>query len=249
MITSESLYTPLVVIVLVAVLLLAAALVRRYQTYQGSQRVRLKALVLHADWMETRLARIAGISLSQSLRKALYDHLAAQYVAIARLHPDLAGIREKLDAARKPVAKDNPANAGGIPAIADRSDYLRLLEAIEDVIRFLNVRGSTLKQAATLLPGWYLELRERRAELDTRYLLMEANRLHEKGNFRRASQLLGTSLEHLKTRGPQTGFVRELHAEVKRMHARVRIGDSILPVEEPVPGKALDQISNKSSAA
>jgi len=247
--TPESWQTPLAVMVLFAVLLMATAMLRRYQAYKATQRARLKALVLHADWMEDLLSRLAGVSLSQSLRTALYDHLATQYLAIARLYPDLPGLGEKVDASRKPVANDTPGMGGGVPSIGDRSEYLRLLGSIDDMIRFLDSRGKTLKQAGAFLRDWYVELHERRAELDTRYLVVEANRLQANGNFRKASQVLGTSLEHLRARGPQTGFVQELYAEVKDMRDRVRIGDSILPVEEPVPGKALDQISNRSSAA
>lgn len=59
------------------------------------------------------------------------------------------------------------------------------------------------------------ELGERRAEVATRFHLVQARRLEEAGSVSKARAHLTTLMQILHQRGPSTDFVRELYSEAE----------------------------------
>lgn len=228
MVSADNWHMLLVVLGLVGTLLASATGVTRYQEYKARQRARLKALVTQAARMEQVLQLLKRVPLSRSLRQALWQHQADQYVAIRRLHSGYPSVGEQLEAALARVGNDGGVTEGSVPAINGVAEYQRLLAALEELILFLKHRGRSLKDGAKHLDDWHLEVRERRAEVDTRYMIVEAHRAQVNGNTKKASSLLHTLLTRLRTRGPRTGFVEALCNEVSNLHDIARLGGTIM---------------------
>lgn len=239
----------LVVLVLIAALLGAAAMVRRYQEHKAGQRARLRALVLHADHIEQILRDLAVLPVSSSLREALGEHLVAQYAAIAATSADFPGIRERVEQARRLKGQNVGADVASVPQIPDRKEYLRLYAILDRLSALLRRHGGALPGAKTLLAEWRLEVRERRAELDTRYLIQEAHRAQAAANGRKAVQLLDTLLYHLQEKGPPTSLVRGLYTEVMSLRTRAVAGELTGPAaQEALPGETAQSLKRSSAA-
>jgi len=239
----------LAVLVLMVALVGAAAMVRRYQQHKAGQRARLRALVLHADHIEQLLRDLAMMPLSASLRAALLEHLAAQYAAIAATSSDFPGVNERLEQARQRKGQDEAVGPESVPKIPDRKEYLRLYAILDRLSGVLKTHGGRLPQADVLLPEWRLEVRERRAELDTRYLIQEAHRAEATANPRKSVQLLDTLLYHLQEKGPPTSLVRGLYSEVMTLRARALAGGLTAPQAQEALPEAPGQSLKRSSAA
>lgn len=237
-------HTPLAVLGLLLGLLLAAALVRRYQEYKAYQRARLSLLLSQVRTLEQALERLARIPISHDLRAALRGHLARQYEAIQGLHRAYPDIRRLTEEARQRVESDGGAYSGQVPAIPDQTEYVRLLGAIDALTGLLSQHGKALTPSSSAPGDWLRELRERRAEITTRYLTVEAHRAQSKGDCKRAGALLGSLMTQLRDQGPDTGFIRELYAQAREMRTRALRRQPLLDGE---PGP--DQRSNRSSAA
>lgn len=238
----------LAVLLLMAALLGAAAMVRRYQQHKSGQRARLRSLVLHADHMEQLLRDLVVMPLSASLHGALTAHLAAQYAAIAATSADFPGIRERLEQANRLKGQSEGAGVSSVPQIPDRKEYLRLYAILDQLSGLLRTHGGRLPQANTLLPEWHLEVRERRAELDTRYLIQEAHRAETTDDPRKSVQLLDTLLYHLQEKGPPTSLVRGLYTEVMALRTRARAGGLTGPEAREALASAPGQSLKRSSA-
>jgi hypothetical protein len=215
---------PGVVLGLVLALLLASALVRRYQEHKAYQRARLRAVLMRIGELEQALAQLEKVPLSEPLRQALYDYLHREYLTVSRLNRSYPDIQARLEQTAQQVATTPGASGGRVPAVEDSGAFQRLLEALDVLAKLLAHSGPYLKEARRHLPGWRQEVGERRAELMARFYIVRAHREEARGNMGEARQLLHGLLEQLHQRGPDTPFVRELYQEAEGLFQRVTRG-------------------------
>lgn len=236
--------TPLAVLGLALLSLMAGILVQRYQQYKAYQRATIRALFTRAAVTGEAMQRLSRVPLSASLRSAVWAAIAEHYRKIRRLHrryPDIDRLEQE---ARARVESDGGMHDGRVPAIDDPSEFTELMGAMESVIRLLGSRELARRNRAQAA-SWVLEARERRAEISARHFIVRAHRAQVQGDGTEARNLLHSVLAQLHREGPDTPFVRELYGEIEGMYSRVLKGWPML--EES--GSGPDQRSNSSSAA
>lgn len=237
---------PLAVLGLALGLLIAAALVRRYQEYRAYQRARLRALVAQVGALELAIDQLSRVPLSQSLRAAVRGYIARQYTAIRKLNRAYPEIQRLEQEAHSRIDSDGGLTSGRVPAISDQAEFSRLSGAIEVLIDALGSRGIARGARRDYL-HWLQEARERKAELGARFFIVQAHRAQVGQRRGEARKLLQTLLTQLYQQGPDTAFVRELYHEVQGMYSRAVKGRPLL--DEGAPDVTDTQALNRSSAA
>ena len=213
--------TPLAVL---AMLMLAAAMgsaLNRYQVYQTDVRALVRRLDSGATALLAALAALARVPLSRELRLILRSEVLARYRRIRRLYRRYPAIIERIAEAERALGAEGPRPPGGVGPIEGEQVFRKTIAALDRLNRFLG-QGQML----TPLPDdvraiFRKELLERRAEVMSRFHLVEAKRYERQGHENRARTHLIALLQGLRQNRPATEFVRLLYAEAEAMLAEL----------------------------
>lgn len=236
---------PIAVLGLVLCTLLAAAILKRYQEYKSYQRVRVRRFANQLTQVEDALAELKVVPLSKPLRAALRGDVYQRYKLLAKLHRRYPDIERRISEARSRLNAEGEASASSVPPIEDETQYRRLIDAFDNLVGCLDTANASAGLSADQRRAFLYELRERRAEVAARFHIVQAHRLSEQRDLRRARQHLHTLMVTLQRRGPNSDFVRALYHEAAELHAQYGAASR----SDPVPPPGGDQRSNKSSAA
>ena len=111
-------------------------------------------------------------------------------------------------------AEGAPAQ-GGVGPIESEQEFRTTIAALDHLIALFG-RGGTLQPVpADVCRIFRRELGERRAEVMSRFHLVEATRQDQRGNPTRARTHLMALVQVLRQHGPTTDFVRALYAEAE----------------------------------
>jgi hypothetical protein len=236
---------PMAVLGLVLCTLLASAFLKHYQEYKSYQRARVRRIANTLKMVEQALAELKVIPLSQPLRTALRGEVYKRYKLLGKLHRRYPDIERRVNEARSRLNGEGAGTASSVPPIEDEQQFRRLIGAFDGLTGYLQTAGSANSLSAEQRRAFAYELRERRAEVAARFHIVQAHRLRERGDMRRARQHLHTLMITLHRRGPNNDFVRALYHEATELHTAFvlegRGGDSAT--------SGGDQRSNRSSAA
>lgn len=206
---------PLAVFGMLLATLFMAALLNRYQTYQVAVRARLRRLESGIGELQNALGELRGVPLSRELRVTLRGDLIARLHKIRRLYRRYPAIAERLRAAETALNGEGPPSPGGVGPIDDEQAFRRIVGSLDGLIRVMD-QGDTIRPIPRDVRTIFRrELGERRAEVMSRYHLVESRRLETAGKMTAARAHLTTLLQVLRRRGPSTDFVRELYAEAE----------------------------------
>lgn len=230
---------PAVVLGMIASLLIAASLVRRYQQYKAHQRATLRRVASFVPVIEESLTQLASVPLARDLRVMLRGDVLRRLQSIRKVHARYPRIDERIREAQVRLDSEGPDTRGSVPPIKDERHFRQLLSAIDSVGDYLERGGVMGGMPATQRDSLLCQLRERRAEVMARFHIVQANRCQEQGDVRKAGQHLKILIEQLRSRGPNTDFVRELFLEAQQLQARLGHGGfAVDPVQEaPLKGQ------------
>jgi len=206
---------PLAVLGLLSATLLMGALVNRYQAHQALVGSRVRRLEAGAAQIAEALSVLRGVPLSRELRLALRGEVLARYQKIRRLYRRYPAILERIRAAETAMHAEGAKGPGGVGPIADEPALRRTLRALDLLLGVMETGGALQPLPADVRGIFRRELGERRAEVLSRFHLVESRRLENAGNLMRARTQLTRLLQVLRQRGPATDFVRELYAEAE----------------------------------
>lgn len=206
------------VLVLVACLMFAAAVVRRYQEFKAKQRAMVRRLVTVAAQIETALDELQGVPTSKELRSLFRDEVLQRLQRAQQTHAGLEGIEERIAAAAERLRAEGPPMETRIMPIEQKPELTRMHKGIDTLAQFLG-KGTMLNPPPTDQRDQFVrELLERRAEAFARYHLAEAENLHRREHTAQGRQHLQALIEHLQERGPNTDFVRDLHRQAMELY-------------------------------
>ena len=208
---------PLTVLAMLALALALAAALNRYQALQ----IDVRALVRHLDSGATALvaafAALGRVPLSKELRLVLRSEVLARYRRIRRLYRRYPAIVERIAEAERALGTEGPRPPGGVGPIEGEQAFRKTIAALDQLNRILG-RGQMLQPLpADVRSIFRKELAERRAEVMSRFHLVEARRCERRGHENRARTHLLALLQGLRQSGPATEFVRLLYAEAEAM--------------------------------
>jgi len=229
---------PAVVLGMIASLLIAASLVRRYQQYKAHQRATMRRIASFLPVIEESLAQLASVPLARDLRVMLRGDVLRRLQRIRKLNSQYPRIEERIREAQVRLDREGPDTGGSVPPIKDEQHFRQLLYAVDSLDDYLErgaaIGGMPVSQRKNLL----CQLRERRAEIMARFHVVQANRCQEQGDLRKASQHLKTLTDQLRNRGPNTDFVRELFLEAQQLQAGLGRGSFAVDPVQDVPARA-----------
>jgi len=212
---------PAVVLGLIVGLLMAAALVRRYQQHKAQQRVMVRRIASLILLIEHALTALSTVPLARDLRVSLRREILQGYQRIQKVHPRYPHIGQRVHEAQARLDSEGPDSTGSVPPIGDEEQYSRLLSAVDQLLDHLKVAGLAPDSSAKQRALFAQHLGERRAEIMARYHIVQAHRCEERRDVRKARQHLQTLLSVLQRRGPNTDFVRELFHEAEQMQSNL----------------------------
>lgn len=211
----EQWITPLVVVGLLLATLFLAAIAKRYQAYQARVRALVRRHATVIAQVEDALSALVAVPLSQALRTVLRGEVLARYQKIRvvyRRYPDLA---RRLTQAESNVAAEGPSVSTDVGKIDSEQAFRRLLHALDD-LRDLFAHGDSVQAVPRDVRSRFVrELGERRAELASRFHLVEARKAETEDRIGQARAHITTLMQVLRSRGPSTDFVRELYHEAE----------------------------------
>ncbi len=232
---------PMAVLGLLLALLLSAGLVNRYHQYRAAQRALLRALVQQVQGLEQALDALAQVPIGRALRSALRARVHQLYQHIHAIHREYPEIDHLLEVAAAKIQADGGVAEGQVPPIDGEVHFRKLLSALDRLIAELRSVSASPQQRQQ----WRVELLERRAEVLTRYHIVQAYRQQKEGQRQDAIARLQSLLGELQRRGPDTEFVRALYEEADTLCQRLLQGKP-LDMDDPEDD---DQGSSQSSAA
>lgn len=205
---------PLAVAGLLVATLFMAAVVTRYQAHLATVRLVVQRLEGGIGTLLTIFDDLQGVSLSRELRITLRTDVLARYHKIKKLHRRYVDIDQRIAEAEAAINAEGAA-PGGVGPIADDTAFRKMLRALDRAIEIVS-HGETIQPIpADVRAIFKRELGERRAEVVSRYYLVEAKRYENNGNFIRARMQLTNLMALLRRSGPSTDFVRELYNEAE----------------------------------
>ena len=218
---------PLTVLGMVLLTLTVAALHHRYLAYLTEVRIAVSRLEANLIEITTALDDLTRIPLSRELRLTLRSDVLARYQRIRSLYRRYPGIVEKIRMAEQALDAVGPPTASGVAPLEDQRVFRSILVALNH-LNAVVCRGGTLRP----IPGdvrriFQREIAERRAEVMSRYHLVEARRHDAQGNSTKARTHLLTLLQALRHHGPVTPFTRELATEANAALSRLGNQDLI----------------------
>jgi len=205
----------LAVLGMLLLMLLMAAVLNRYQAHLVAVRSAVRRLDAGVEETSAALRALDRVPLSRELRMTLRSDMLARHQKIRSLYRRYPGIAERIRAAENDLDAEGAPPAGGVGPIESEREFRSVIAALDNLIALLG-RGGTLQT----LPAdvgliFRRELGERRAEVMSRFHLVEANRHDQRGNPTRARTHLMALIQVLRQYGPSTDFVRALHAEAE----------------------------------
>ncbi len=193
-------------------LVLGAAL-NRYQSYQGGVRSIVRRLDTGAVALVSALAALGGVPLSREMRLTLRSEVLARLRRIRRLHRRYPDILKRIAEAERALSAEGPAPPGGVGPIRDQQELGRKLAALDSLGRALRPGQMLQPLPADVRNIFRRHLADRRAEVISRYHLVEAGRCERQGHAMRARTHLMALAQGLRQSAPATEFVRELYRE------------------------------------
>lgn len=204
---------PLAVIGMLLSTLLAAALYTRYLAYLADVRIAVRRLDLGIRETTSALAALTQVPLSRELRLTLRSDILARYQKIRTLYRRYPGVIEGIRSAEQALDAEGPPATNGVGPLASERAFRATLAAL-DRLHAILARGGTLRPVPADVRRIFLrEIAERRAEVTSRFHLVEARRHDANGNPTRARTHLLALLQALRQHGPATQFIRELASE------------------------------------
>ena len=206
---------PLAVVGMLLATLFMAAVVSRYQAHQAVVRANIRRLESGLETLSTALEDLRRVPLSRELRQTLRGDILARNQKIRRLYRRYPEIVARIQAAEAALGAEGATANSGVGPIENEQMFRRIVAALDNLISVM-VQGGTLRA----IPGdvrviFRRELGERRAEVMSRFHLVQSKRYENDGNWSKARVHLTTLLQVLRRRGPGTEFVRELYAEAE----------------------------------
>ena len=206
----------LAVLGMVMATLLMAAFVTRYQAYQATMRHRVRHIEHRLVAITHALHVLHSVPLSRELKVTLRGEVLARYQRIRRLYRGYPDIMNKIAEAEVALNGEGAPVGSSVGKIEGEKMLRAMAKAFTDLIDLME-RGDTLQPIPKDVRAIFRrELGERRAEVYSRYYLVEAARCEQRNNFSGARINLSNLMQLLRHRGPQTAFVRELYAETER---------------------------------
>lgn len=204
---------PLAVLGLLLLTLFMAALHRRYQAYLAGVRLVVGQLDARIHEIATALDELAKVPLSRELRLTLRSDILVRYQKIRSLYRHYPGIVDSIRRAERAMDAEGAPTGKGVGPLEGEKDYRKTVAALNRLHAVLRPGGTLQPLPADVRKIFVREIGERRAELMSRFHLVEARRLQQRGNSMKARTHLLALLQGLRQHGPNTGFVRELAAE------------------------------------
>ncbi len=212
---------PLAVSGMLLATLFMAWVLRRHQAYRARMRSAVGRLEGNLLRITHGLAALGAVPLSRELRVTLRGDVLARYRAIARQYRGYPAIRQKIAAAEAAAGSEGAPVNTGVGAIDDEQTFRRTSRAIDDLVDIVG-HGATLQPIPRDVRVIFLrELGERRAEVLSRYHLVEARRCEDRHELARGRAHLTTLMHHLRQRGPRTPFVQQLQHEAEQALATI----------------------------
>lgn len=207
---------PLAVMGLVAATLLLAAVHRRYQAHQAKVRAAVRQIEHQLVLTLSALDDLAGVPLSREIRVLLRADVLARYRRIAKLHRAYPNLRQRIADAETSLHAQGEPLPGGVGVITDVQTYRRYYRALEALVAVV-CHGATLQPIPRDVRSIFArELGERRAEVASRFHLVEARRLEIAGDLIKGRAHLTTLMQLLRGHGTRTPFVQAFYDEAEQ---------------------------------
>ena len=212
---------PLTVLAMLMLALAMGSVLNRYQAYQSDVRALVRRLDSGATAIMVALAALGRVPLSKELRLILRSEVLARYRRIRRLYRRYPAIIERIAEAQRALGAEGPRSPGGVGAIEGEQVLRKTIAALDHLNQFLG-QGQMLQPLPDDVRTIFRkELLERRAEVMSRFHLVEAKRYERQGYENRARTHLIALLQGLRQNRPATEFVRLLYAEAEAMLAEL----------------------------
>lgn len=215
MISLEQWGVALAVLGMLLLMLLMAAVVNRYQVHLAVVRDAVYRLDAGAEETSAALSALAHVPLSRELRMTLRSDMLARYQKIRGLYRRYPRIAERIRLAANDLDAEGAPPAGGVGPIENEQDFRDTVAALDCLIALFGRGGTVQPVPADVCLIFRRELGERRAEVMSRFHLVEAKQHDRRGNVTRARTHLMALIQVLRQRGPSTDFVRALHKEAE----------------------------------
>lgn len=203
----------LAVLGMLVLMLLTAAFYQRYLAYLSRVRIVVGRLDTIIEEISTALEDLARVPLSRELRLTMRSDILARCQNIRSLYWRYPRIEQKIRAAEKALDAEGPASTNGVSTLENERVFRNTIAALDRLSAILG-QGSTLKPVPADVRRIFLrEIGERRAEVMSRFHLVEASRHDSRGNPTKARTHLLALLQALRQHGPATEFVRQLALE------------------------------------
>ncbi len=213
MILLEQWGVALAVSAMLLLMLAMAVVLNRYQTHLAVVRGAVRRLDAGADQTSAALRALAHVPLSRELRLTLRSDMLARYQKIRSLYRRYPRIAERIRMAANDLDAEGAPPPGGVGPIESERDFRNTIAALDQLTALFG-RGGTLQPVpADVCLIFRRELGERKAEVMSRFHLVEARRHDQRGNPTRARTHLMALIQALRHHGPTTDFVRALYAE------------------------------------
>jgi len=195
--------------------LFMAALMKRYQAHLAAVRGVVRRLDTGVEETSAALRALAHVPLSRELRLTLRSDMLACYQKIRSLYRRYPQIAARIRTAENDLDAEGAPAPGGVGPIESEREFRTTIAALDRLIALFG-RGGTLQPVpADVCQIFRRELGERRAEVMSRFHLVEASRQDQRGNPTRARTHLMALIQVLRQHGPSTEFVRALYAEAQ----------------------------------
>ena len=212
---------PLAVFGMLMATLVIASVANRYQVYQAEMRTRVRHIEQRLLTVSDALNDLRTVPLSRELRITLRGEVLARYQRIKRLYRKYPDITNKIAEAETALNAEGAPIAGSVGRIENAQLFRAMSKAFAALIELME-KGDSLQPIPKDVRGIFRrELVERRAEMYSRYHLVEAKRCEQSNNISGARTHLSNLMQLLRYRGPSTAFIRELYAEAERAMAEL----------------------------
>lgn len=206
---------PLAVLGMLLAMLFMVAVLNRYQAHQAGVRDSVRRLEAGLGAISSALAALSQVPLSRELRVTLRGEVLARYQRIRRVYRRYPSIVDKIRNAESALRAEGAPSAQGVGPIENEQAFRRAIAALDALIEVI-AHGRTVQQVPRDVRAIFQrELGERRAEIMSRFHLVEARRQEAVGNVSKSRSHLTTLMQVLRQRGPSTDFVRELYGEAE----------------------------------
>lgn len=209
------------VLVMLAVMLFASSLLKKYQAHKALLRTKVRRIEKGISYIENALNALQKIPIPEGLNTTLRQDLFDRYQDLQVVFPSFPDINKKLREAKLKLQTESPADIEEVPFLETEDSLGEITRAIDEVVYYLDsIRPLKQALSSDVIANYKSALGERRAEVISRYLLTLSSRAEQQGNREEAKGYLNRLLSILRTRGPNSDFVRQLYGEAEQqLHA------------------------------